>query len=31
MKKIMTMMLGLGCVLTTMACGSGNHDETTKP
>ena len=25
------MMLGLGCVLTTMACSSENHDETTKP
>ena len=26
MKKIMTMMLGLGCVLTAMACSSGNDD-----
>ena len=26
MKKILTMMLGLGCVLTAMACSSGNDD-----
>ena len=31
MKKILTMVLSLGCVLTAMACSNGNDDVATKP
>ena len=31
MKKILTMMLALGCVLTAMACSNGNDNVATEP